>query len=269
MTQPTHNRLYHDLAFLWPILSPPDHYIAEASIIQSIIEDKLADLLADAEVEGTQLNLTELGAGGGHTLYHLQDYFNCTAVDLAPDMLENCKHLNPNVKTICDDMRNFTLDEKQHIILIHDAIDYLLTENDIAHTLAAAYQNLTSGGVLLLAPTYTSETFDTADAATDRQSSERYDLTYTTTLIDPDPTDHQFEMHLEYHITDLKNAESNIEHDIHACGLFSNQTWMQQLKNAGFSAEIGRFTSLDEDYPIVNDNHDEDAPWSLFIGMKH
>ncbi|QQE13038.1 class I SAM-dependent methyltransferase [Planctomycetota bacterium] len=246
MSKPTHNRLYHDLAYLWPLLSPPDNYIAETNTLHQVISDKLG------KQSNSNLQVVELGAGGGHALFHLRDHFDCTAVDISDDMLHHCRILNPNVKTICADMRTVTFPEPQDAILIHDAIDYLTTEADILATLQNARKNLTPTGILIIAPTYTTESFEAGESATDRQSSHELDVTYTTTVLKPDPDDDLFEMHLEYHITHLKDGSTSVERDIHTCGLFPIPRWASLLSQAGFEPELYE--------------ESEETAWTLFVG---
>ena len=250
--KPTHNRLYHDLAYLWPLLSPPDNYIAETNTLHQVISDKMPEQLKAAEKADRKLRIAELGAGGGHALFHLRDHFDCTAVDISEDMLHHCRHLNPGVNTICADMRTVSFPEPQDAILIHDAIDYLTSQEDILATLKNARKHLTPNGILIIAPTYTCESFEAGESATDHQCSQSYDVTYTTTVIKPDPDDDLFEMHLEYHITDLKSRETAIEHDIHVCGLYPIPIWASLLSQAGFEAELYEET--------------DETAWTLFVG---
>ena len=83
------NRLYKELAYLWPIISPPEEYGGEAAAFVDIIYEKLG--------RGRYM-LLELGVGGGHMLSHLTADFECTAVDLSPDMLALSQGLNPGVE---------------------------------------------------------------------------------------------------------------------------------------------------------------------------
>ena len=76
--------------------------------------------------------LLELGVGGGHNLSHLIAEFDCTAVDLSPDMLALSKGLNPGVEHHVGDMRNIRLGKIFDAVLVHDAASYLLTEQDLS-----------------------------------------------------------------------------------------------------------------------------------------
>ena len=44
---PDANRLYTDLAYLWPHLSPPEHYEAETADLRELINDALGEPPAD------------------------------------------------------------------------------------------------------------------------------------------------------------------------------------------------------------------------------
>ena len=73
------NRLYGDLAYLWPLFSPPEEYAEEAGFWRRLLR----------ELAGPgRHRVLELGVGGGHNLSHLAGEFEATAVDLSPTMLE-------------------------------------------------------------------------------------------------------------------------------------------------------------------------------------
>ena len=72
------NRLYGDLAFLWPLMSPPDQYRDEARYWRQALRQRLGP---------GRLRILDLGAGGGHNLHHLAGEFDATAVDLSAEML--------------------------------------------------------------------------------------------------------------------------------------------------------------------------------------
>src|SRR5690348_4916744 len=84
-------RLYRDLAWLWPILSPPDHYVDEAATLRATFRQLKGR--ARTRTPKQRPRLLDLGAGGGHLLAHLARDFECTAADLSPAMLENCARL--------------------------------------------------------------------------------------------------------------------------------------------------------------------------------
>ncbi|MFN3167224.1 MAG: class I SAM-dependent methyltransferase [Phycisphaeraceae bacterium] len=272
-------RLYTDLARLWPHLSPPEHYAAESEALCELILDALGEPPA-----GQRWSVLELGAGGGHSAVHLKEHFDVTAADLSPQMLELCRTLNPEVPTVLGDMRDMRLEKTFDAVLICDAIDYMLTEDDAVATFKTAAAHLRPGGVVLAAPTYTRETFvdgDVADDGTDTmdQAAQRDEkapgVTYFTFVHDPDPSDTTFEMILLYLIRDAETRAVEVVEDRHACGLFSIEQWRAMMVRAGLDAEALAERRDGADGPTGGggDDHapsaDAAAAWAvLFRGVK-
>lgn len=261
-------RLYADLAYLWPHLSPPEDYTDEAQVLIELIDDSLGPAPADS-----RWSVLELGAGGGHMLAHLKNKYDCTAADLSESMLEQCVKLNPGVPTVVGDMRSMRMDQTFDAVLICDAIDYMLTEEDAAAALATAAAHLRTGGVLLIAPTYTRETFEDGEVADDgtpgmdesAQSGESIPgVTYFSFVHDPDPEDTQFEMILLYLLRDLNTRKVEVVEDRHQCGLFSIGQWQGMIAAAGLSAE-----ALAEQAPDDTQGSDSASAWSVvFRGTR-
>ncbi len=247
MTTP---RLYDDLAWLWPLLSPPEHYESEARVLMDIVERY------SQPAENGRRSVLELGAGGGHTLVHLADRFDCTAVDLSEPMLEHCRKLVPEAQAVVGDMRSVRLNKTFSAVFIHDVIDYMLTPEDVKQTLQTAAAHLEPGGLCVIAPTYTRETFTDGEVADDGTTTDSEELTYFTFVHDPDPTDDLFEMILLYLIRDYQSRQVEVVEDRHTCGLFSEKQWVQWMIDAGFEAEAGAADVGDE------------MPWVLFLGVK-
>lgn len=271
-------RLYDDLARLWPHLSPPEHYAPEAAAVRGVIDEHLGEPPA-----GKQWRVLELGAGGGHTLYHLTEHFDCTAVDLSQPMLDNCKALNPSVRCERGDMRTVRLGEAFDAVLIHDAIDYMLTEADVLATLRTTAEHLRPGGVALVAPTYVKETFVDGDVADDGTTipgigdprgeaagAEMHsggeppgedELTYFTFVHDADPADSVFEMILLYLIRDGQTRRVEVVEDRHTCGLFAAEHWLTMMADAGLEPQP-------VEPPDDPEDGDEPAAWTLFVGKR-
>jgi SAM-dependent methyltransferase len=226
-------RLYGDLAELWPLISPPSDYAAEMAVIRQLLDEHLGSAEAAAPKR-----ILELGAGGGHGLWHLADDFDCTAVDLAPAMLAHCHELNPDMETHVGDMRSVRLEKKFDVVLIHDAIDYMTTARDAQDALQTAAVHLDVGGLLIVVPTYVRETFVQHELAHDHQQVGPVELTYFSYVHDPDPHDTAIELVLVYLIGgDDAAVPLRIEHDRHVCGLFATDAWLDMIKEVGFTAE--------------------------------
>jgi len=122
--------LYDKLAYLWPVISPPEDYADEAAYWREALRRRLGP--------GRHC-LLELGVGGGHNLSHLAGEFDAVAVDISPKMLELSRRLNPAVEHHLGDMRTFRLPGRAFdAVLIHDAVSYMLTEDDLRAAFAPA-----------------------------------------------------------------------------------------------------------------------------------
>lgn len=267
-------RLYDDLARLWPHLSPPEHYAPEAGVIDALLTEHLGEPPA-----GQRWRILELGAGGGHTLYHLAQRYDCVAVDLSEPMLANCRALNPAVRCVQGDMRSVRVGETFDAVLIHDAIDYMLDEADVLATLRTAADHLRPGGVALIAPTYVRETFIDGDVADDGTTipgigdprgedggsggvgTSDDELTYFTFVHDADPEDSVFEMILLYLIRDGRTRRVEVVEDRHTCGLFAAEDWLSMMRSAGLAPQPVTPP------PAVADG-EEPAAWTLFVGVN-
>lgn len=246
------HRLYHDLAHLWPLLSPPSDYATEAELVADVVREYLGD---------GRHRLLELGAGGGHALHHLREGFACTAVDLSPEMLALCRELNPDVPTHVGDMRDIRLDEAFDVVLIHDAVDYMTTRRDAAAAVATAAAHLRPGGLAIVAPTYTLETFVPHEHSSDQLETDRGPVTYLSYVHDADPDDAAFELVMVFLVPDGAGGV-RVEEDRHPCGLFDEPTWLALLQDAGLDAEMLQTEAEGENADV------EPRPWSLFVGLK-
>ncbi len=219
--------LYNELAYLWPTISPPEDYAVEAVHWRRALRWYLG--------EG-RLRLLELGVGGGHNLSHLTAEFDATAVDISPKMLELSRQLNPTVEHHLGDMRTFRLPGQTFdAVLIHDAISYMLTEDDLRAAFATARFHLRPGGLLIVAPDLVSDTFTPGMELSWSTRRGNVEVETQETVYDPDPADTVVESHFTYTINE--NGTQRVERDIHVTGLFPIVAWMALLEGAGFEAE--------------------------------
>ena len=219
------NRLYGDLAHLWPLLSDPADYAKEAWYWREALRQRLGP---------GRHHLLELGVGGGHNLSHLTAEFDVTAVDISEQMVAHSRKLNPGVEHHVGDMRTVRLGRKFDAVIIHDAIAYMTTEADLLAALATAREHLNPGGALVTAPIFYVETFAGALPSTNRKSEGDVELTYVEYDHDPDPSDSTIETIFVYFI--MEKGKFRVEMDRHVTGLFSIATWGRLLAEAGFIA---------------------------------
>ncbi|MEM7576196.1 MAG: class I SAM-dependent methyltransferase [Planctomycetota bacterium] len=262
-------RLYEDLAWLWPVLSPPAHYVSEAATLEAVLDERLGP--------GPK-RVLELGAGGGHTLVHLLAIgaerslayggwggeHTGVAVDLSEAMLSRCRTLIPGIDARVGDMRDVRLNETFDAVLIHDAVDYLVSEDDVRQTFTTVREHLHPGGLALIAPTYVAETFEAGDCAEDVPEPDAFAgavlaehgvecVSYASRLGDV-LDDGTFAMTLTYRITHADGRVETVE-DRHGCGLFSEKAWLTWMQEAGLPAER-------VDQGAAGDG----GAWTLFVG---
>ena len=219
-------RLYDDLAFLVPLISPPQEYAEEAAHWRAVLREILG--------QGRH-RILELGVGGGHNLSHLTADFEATAVDISGAMLAQCRRLNPGVELHAGDMRTVRLGRTYAAVLIHDAISYMLTEEDLLAAFRTAAVHLKQGGVLITAPDHFTETFRAPAIEHATHSDGEKEVTYLEYAYDPDPRDTMIETIMFYLIRSPSSLR--IEYDRHVTGLFPRAAWGRLLGEAGFSAE--------------------------------
>lgn len=225
------NRLYGELSYLWPLISPVEEYVDEAEYWKEALRTRLRH---------GRSSLLELGVGGGHLLSHLTNEFQASAVDLSQNMLRLSAKLNSSVDHHLGDMRSARLGRKFDAVLIHDAIGYMLTEDDLRAAFATAKDHLKTGGVFITAPEWFTETFTDPSVLHWTRQTPGGDLTTIEYLHDPDPSDTTVES-LFFYIFRL-NSELRVEQDRHVMGLFSLDQWHRLMEEAGFVVE-------DQTYP--------------------
>ena len=116
-------RLYRDLADWWPLISPPREYAEEAAYLSAVLSSTAAVPVHE---------VLDLGSGGGHVAMHLKDKFTLTLVDISDDMLAVSRRLNPECRHLGGDMRTIQLARTFDAVLVHDAIDYITTQDDLS-----------------------------------------------------------------------------------------------------------------------------------------
>jgi len=236
------NRLYGELAWLWPLLSPPADYAEEAGHWRGVLREELGP---------GRHPVLELGVGGGHNLSHLRADVEAVAVDIAEPMLALSRRLNPDVEHIQGDMRSVRLGRRFAAVLIHDAISHITTADDLRAVFETARAHLAPGGLVIAAPDWLRETFQSPWSSEFSHAEGARRLTAFEYLYDPDPNDTQIECLLTYVIE--TGGEAVIEHDRLVLGLFPRACWRRTIEAAGFRFRERRFhlESADVDYRLM------------------
>jgi ubiquinone/menaquinone biosynthesis C-methylase UbiE len=223
-------KLYNQLAPWWPLLSPVADYAEEAAFfLQTMRKAGLPSAPA----------LLELGAGGGSNAFHLKPHFaQMTLTDLSPQMLTISQTFNPECEHLQGDMRTLRLGRAFDVVFIHDAIDYMLTLQELRQALETAAIHCKPGGLGFFAPDFVRETFQpsTDHGGTDGDGRS---LRYLEWTYDPDASDSTYITEFAYLLRE-GDKTAQVEHDIHTCGLFARADWIRLLQEAGFQPEVIR-----------------------------
>jgi len=233
-------RLYHDLNWIWPIISPPEDYAEETELFSKVIK-------AHAKIEVK--TLLHLGCGGGRNDHTFRKYFDVTGVDISEDMLALAKELNPEVNYHCGDMRSLRLRRSFDSVTAPDSLNYMKTEEELHQTFLTAYEHLNPGGVFLTIAEESRERFKQNRTISSTHSQEDVQITFIENSFDPDPTDTHFEMTFIYLVR--KRGKLEIYTDSHILGLFEIDMWHRLLRETGFNVKELKFehsTFLEDEF---------------------
>ena len=133
--------------------------------------------------------MLELGSGGGNNAFHLKSEFEMTLVDLSADMLAISSELNPECEHLQADMRTLRLGRTFDAVFVHDAIEYMTSEDDLRQAVDTAYQHCRVGGVAVFVPDDIAENFEPATEHGGHDAPDGRGARYLEWSTDPDPSD--------------------------------------------------------------------------------
>ena len=243
------HRFYGDLAPWWPLISAPEEYAEEAAFAASLLR-------TTPTAPGRRPTVLELGSGGGNNAFHLKAEFELTLVDLSPDDARGVPRLNPECAHHVGDMRTVRLDREFDAVFVHDAIEYMTTEDDLRQAVRTAYAHCRPGGVAVLVPDDLVENFESATEYGGHDGPDGRGVRYLSWTTDPDPTDSTSTT--EYAFL-LRQPDGTVEvaQDTHVLGLFSRELWLRVLTDAGFAARS-----------VVEMTAEEQRPREFFVGVR-
>jgi SAM-dependent methyltransferase len=218
-------RMYSDLAAWWPLLSPPSHYVDEAADLRRFLPSPA----------GSLPTLLELGSGGGSLAFHLKRDFALTLTDVSPDMLAVNRRVNPEAEFIVGDMRTLDLRREFDVVLIHDAVMYMTTPDDLSAALQTASRHCRRGGTAIVVPDCVRETFEPRTQCGGEDGPDGRALRYLEWSWDPDPADSTFDVVYAFALREV-DGRVTVDLDRHREGIFSRAEWLSRFEAAGFAA---------------------------------
>ncbi len=242
------NRLYKDLSWTWPIISPPEDYIEESEfILKQIRKYQKCDVKS----------VLNLGCGGGHVDWALKKELKITGVDISENMLALAGKLNPEAEYILGDMRSVRLNRTFDAVLLHDAINYMTTPEDFRAAFLTAFEHLQKDGLVLTFAEEWKEHFVQNRGNQFTRSKGNIEITFIDNCYDPDPTDTSYEYTIIYLIR--KDKKLDIQYDFHHGGLFPLSFWKRTLTEVGFKVfEVEK----------MRISHENGEVLPVFIGQK-
>ena len=223
-------RLYHDLSWIWPIVSPPEDYVEETEFFSRVIKER-----TEIDVR----SLLHLGCGGGRNDFTFRKHFDVTGVDISEEMLKLAKELNPASEYIHGDMRSIRLGRTFDCVTALDSVNYMKAEEDLGRLFRTAHEHLNPGGVFLTVVEESRDRFGQNRTISSTHSLGETQVTFIENSYDPNPEDNHFEMTFICLVRHKGNLE--IHTDSHIWGLFKMDTWRLLLKKAGLIVQELKF----------------------------
>lgn len=216
-------RIYHELAPWFHLLTRPSDYGDEAAMTTRAIE---------AAAIGEATTLLELGSGGGNNALHLKRRFTCTLTDLSPEMLTLSRSINPECEHVQGDMRTLELGRVFDAVFIHDAVEYMLTEDDLRAALETAAAHVRPGGAVVVTPDCVAETLELTTTHGGHDGDDGRSLRYLEWTTDPDANDTTYDVDFVLLLRE-PGRPLRVEHDHHRFGAFPRATWERLFDAAG------------------------------------
>ncbi len=232
-------RLYNELAAWWPVVSPAADYLEEATQYIAMIRGAAARPVRE---------VLELGSGGGHNASHMKAAFSLTLVEPSDGMREVSRALNPECAHLPGDMRTVRLGRTFDAVFVHDAVAYMATEAELRAAIETIAAHLAPGGVAVVAPDETAETFEPGAAlSTGEDPATGRSACCVEWSLPPAPGATECEAHYGLLLRDATGTVRSV-HETHRFGVFPRATWLRLFREAGLDAAIETRTCEGEPY---------------------
>lgn len=234
--------LYDLYADLWPLVAPLASYEEEMR--------QWLDLLTHHFGE-RDLELLDLGTGGGHHLYHLCEGWpgRCegVVVDQSGAMLARVESLLPQFVTVKADMTTLGLGRRFPLIVVHDSFCYLSELSQVKALFATIAAHLQDGGLALVKVDALADQFDGPYRYLTTFEDDDQEVTLTHYEWDPDPTDNWLEV--VYLFLERREQQVSSREERHRLGLFSREQLAQAFSAAGLDGRWKELERWDRDRP--------------------
>ncbi|MEC2070999.1 class I SAM-dependent DNA methyltransferase [Alkalihalophilus marmarensis] len=206
--------IYKNLAWIEPIIAPPEEYEAEVERYVKVLKDH-----ASTELK----TMLHLGCGAGGHDSQFKKHFEVTGVDISEGMLNVAKENNTEITYLHGDMRTVDLNRQFDIVAIPDSIMYMNTVEDLHAAIQTAAKHVKPGGLMFFV-IHTKEDFQNNNFSYTAEKGDIHDTILESNHINSDNT---YEATMIYLLRE--NGKLSIHHDVHLLGLFSHKTWEDAL----------------------------------------
>src|SRR5262249_28904388 len=122
-------------------------------------------------------------------------------------------------------------------VLVHDAVMYLTTEDDLRQAIETAWAHLGPGDVAVFAPDCVHDTFRPSTEHGGHDGADGRSLRYLMWTTDPDPSDTTYVVDFAYLLAEGDGPPRGVT-ERHVYGLFGQDDWIRLLAEVGFAATV-------------------------------
>ena len=194
-------------------------------------ESELVSKLVHEHVSNAK-TLLDVACGTGNHLEHLSRQFDCTGVELDPEMLAIAAERVPNLPLHVGDMCDFDLGIKfDAVTCLFSSVGYTKTVERMEQAIANMAKHLNSGGMLLVEPWLTPEAWLVGNIDSETYKTDEFVI---TRMMVSEPVE-RGRLVLEYLIGN-SNGISKVT-ETHEMGWFTHDEYLNAFKKAGLQIE--------------------------------
>ena len=208
---------YYDVLYNWK------DYQSESGRIHELIQKY-------KKISGN--HLLDVACGTGNHIHYLKKHYDIIGLDLNPAMLKEARKKCPGIKFYCADMVSFNLDRKfDSIICLFSSIGYVKTYSKLKKVVRCFSDHLQPGGVLIIEPFLTKETYKTGQIFGDTMSGDGIKIS----RMNVSQRKGNLAI-LDFHLLLATKKGVQYFQDIHELALFDTDRFLETLRESGFKA---------------------------------
>ena len=181
----------------------------------------------------TASSLLEIACGTGRYLEILGKTYYVEGLDLSPEMLAKAKERLPAVRLHQGDMASFALDRRYDVVCcLFRSIAYAGSVKNLFSTVQAMADRLTVGGLVMIEPFFTPESYWVNKVVLNQYTSEELKIAW---MYVSEKNAAGARVRMNY----LVGTPAGVEHfvETHDLGLFSDEDFKQAFTAAGLALE--------------------------------